>query len=149
MERVALDGGLLRLRRDMLERPSLDDLAFLAARLDRPDLAAAAQTRLEPLADTFGHAIVAHPVGHHWLGVLALADGRPDEATAHLERAVARHAAADLPLLEAESHRELARARMACQDSAGAARARAAAHELADRQGAAGLVAAAHDEGAL
>lgn len=141
LARFAPDSGPLRLRRDMLERPLLDDLAFLAARLDRPDLAASVRVRLEPLADTFGHAVVAHPVGHHWLGVLALAQGRTNDAVTHLGRAIARHAAADLPLLEAESLIELARARDSIGDRSGAVRARAAARELADRQSAAGLVA--------
>ncbi len=143
LDGLEIDAGRLRLRRDLLERPSLDNLAFLAARLHRPELAAAVRARLEPLADTFGHGVVAHPVGHHWLGVLALAQQRPAEAATHLTRAVARHAALDLPLLEAESHLELARAQEALGDAAAATRARMAARNLAASLGAAGLVAEA------
>jgi hypothetical protein len=137
---LSIVGGRLRLRRDLLERPSLDNLAFLAARLRRPDLNNAVRVRLEPLADTFGHGVVAHPVGHHWLGVLALAAQRPEEAVARLERAVARHAELDLPLLEAESQLVLARAREAQGDVNGGADARSAARRLAASKGAAGLV---------
>lgn len=140
---LELDAGHLRLRRDLLERPSLDNLAFLAARLHRRELAAAVHDRLEPLADTFGHVVVAHPVGHHWLGMLALVLERPAEAIAHLQRATDRHAELKLPLLEAESHLELARAHEAHGDATAAAEARAAARCLAASQGAAGLVAEA------
>lgn len=138
---IDIDGGRLRLRRDLLERPALDNLAFLAARLHQPELAAAVHDRLEPLADTFGHVVVAHPVGHHWLGVLALTLQWPAEAIAHLRRAVARHAELTLPLLEAESHLELARAHQAQGDATAAAEARTAARNLAASLGAAGLVA--------
>jgi DNA-binding SARP family transcriptional activator/tetratricopeptide (TPR) repeat protein len=147
LDRAGLDGPLPQLRRDPLQRPSLDNLAWLAARLDRRDLAAAVHAQLEPLADTFGHAVVAHPVGHHWLGVLALALGRPDEARAHLSRAVARHAALDLPLLEAESLLELARACEQRHDLDRAGEARARAHALATGQGAFGLMSEPHRDG--
>jgi DNA-binding SARP family transcriptional activator len=140
---IEIDAGRLRLRRDLLERPSLDNLAFLAARLRWPELAAAVRVRLEPLADTFGHGVVAHPIGHHWLGVLALAQQQPAAAITHLEQAVARHADLDLPLLEADSRLELARAREAQGDLAAAAETRTAARNLAASQGAEGLVAEA------
>ena len=110
LDAVRLRGGRLALRRDMMERPSLDNLVHLADRLHRPDLAAAAAARLEPVADTFGHMIVAHPVGQHWLGVAELAQGRPARAVTRLRRAVARHEECGLPVAEAESRAELARA---------------------------------------
>jgi DNA-binding SARP family transcriptional activator/tetratricopeptide (TPR) repeat protein len=147
LDRVRPDGPELRLRRDPLQRPSLDNLAWLAARLDRRDLAAAVHARMEPLADTFGHAVVANPVGYHWLGVLALALGRPDEAAAHLSRAVTRHAALDLPLLEAESLLELARAYEQRPDPDRADEARSRAHALATGQGAFGLISEPHRDG--
>ncbi|HET9256520.1 MAG TPA: BTAD domain-containing putative transcriptional regulator [Pseudonocardiaceae bacterium] len=141
LDRVTIEHGRLRLRRDLLERPSLDNLAFLAARLNRPELAAAVGAQLEPLAGTFGHGVVAHPIGHHWLGVLALARARPAEAIGHLRAAVARHTELELPLLEAESRLELARAHEARGDATAAAEARASAGDLAAGLGAAGLVA--------
>ena len=139
LQDVKLSGGRLDLRRDMLERPTLDNLAFLASRLGRTDLAAAVAARLEPLADTFGHGVVAHPVGHHWLGMLALALGRPDTAVAHLRRAVAYHESLGLPLLLAESWSELAQAYAARGNRRDADQARAAANDLAGRYAAAGL----------
>jgi hypothetical protein len=72
--------------------------------------------------------------------VLALALDRPAEAAAHLERAVARHAELDLPLLEAESRIELARACAVLGEESAAAAARTAARTLAADHGAAGLV---------
>lgn len=136
---VLRDGRLL-LRRDLLERPSLDDLALLAARLGRRELAEAVRVRLEPLADTFGHGVAAHAVGHHWLGVLALASARPGDAVAHLRSAVTRHAELSLPLMEAESYLELASAYTATGEAAAASEARVAARRIARAHGAAGLV---------
>jgi tetratricopeptide (TPR) repeat protein len=143
---VRLIGGRLALRRDPLERPSLDDLACLAVELGRRDLADAVYRRLLPLADTFGHGVVAHPIGHHWLGVLALELGRPADAAGHLRRAVQRQAELGLPLACAESELALARAYHWLDDPARAAAARANAVDIATGRGAAGLVTEAARE---
>ncbi len=140
LDAVTISSGRLQLRRDLLERPSLDHLALLAARLGRHELADTVRARLEPLAHTFGHETAAHPVGHHWLGVLALAAGKAGDAIAHLRRAVVRHAELDLPLLEAESHVELAAAYDAVGEKAAAAEASAAVRRLCAATGAVGLV---------
>jgi tetratricopeptide (TPR) repeat protein len=142
-----LRDGRLVLRRDMLERPSLDELAHIAARLGRRDIADAVRARLAPLAGTFGHGVVAHPVGHHWLGVSARAAGMPEEALAHLRRAVAVHAELELPVMEAESRLELATAYEELGERDAAAEERAAARRIATAHGAAGLVAQADRRG--
>ncbi|WP_131815841.1 BTAD domain-containing putative transcriptional regulator [Mycobacteroides franklinii] len=107
LDHVRMVDGTLQLRRDCMERINLDYLAFLAVHLDRPDVAAAVEQRLLPLADTFGHDAVSGLVGHHWLGVLAAFQARPEAAVQHFERAVRIQNELGMPLLAAESQREL------------------------------------------
>jgi tetratricopeptide (TPR) repeat protein len=129
-----------RLLRNMAERSSLDHMAFLAVNLHRPVLAQAAWQRLSVLADTFGHDVVANPIGHHWLGVLAAELGRPDEAVEHLERAVARQMDLGMPLLAAESQRELGWMYEAVGDTAHARAAHTEVRRVAALHGAEGLI---------
>jgi hypothetical protein len=135
------DGARIELRRDLLERPRLDSLAFLAARTGSHALAAAVHDRLAPLADTFGRTVVAHPVGHHWLGLV----GPADTAVDRLECAAARHAAIGAPLLEAESRIELGAALARRGFLADAHASWTAAATIAADLGANGLVRAARN----
>ena len=90
-------------RRDLAERAALDNLAFVAVRLGRTDDAAVLYDTLLPYASTFGHSAVAHPCGHHYLGLLAAALDRPETALGHFAAAASCHERAGTPLLLAES----------------------------------------------
>jgi class 3 adenylate cyclase len=90
-------------RRDMAQRAALDNLACVAARIDRRDVMPLLYEALAPHADTFGHSAVAHPCGHHYLGALAAGLGWAEAASAHYAAAAVAHERAETPLLHAES----------------------------------------------
>jgi class 3 adenylate cyclase/tetratricopeptide (TPR) repeat protein len=90
-------------RRDMAQRAALDNLAYVATRIERRDALPALYEALMPCADTFGHSAVAHPCGHHYLGVLAAGLGQPEKASRHFAAAAALHERAGAPFLLAES----------------------------------------------
>lgn len=124
-------------------------LSEVCAALGDARRAAALHALLLPLADRvvpYGLS-VAFGVGAHWLALLADAMGRPDEARAHAERAVARHATMDAPPWLARSR--LLLARLLRRDAGARGRAR----DLAAAAGAAaeglGMRALAADAGAL
>jgi class 3 adenylate cyclase len=90
-------------RRDMAQRAALDNLAYVATRLGRLTALPTLYEALLPCADTFGHSAVAHPCGHHFLGMLAAASGQHDKASEHYSAAARLHERAGTPLLFAES----------------------------------------------
>ena len=90
-------------RRDIAQRPALDNLIFIAACLGRDDLLPVLYDALSPAADTFCHSAVAHPCGHHFLAVAAAALGDTETADRHFEAAMELHERAGAPLLLAES----------------------------------------------
>jgi len=90
-------------RRDVAQRPALDNLAVAACRLHRGDLVRPLYEALEPHGETFGHSAVAHHCGHHHLAHLAVAAGESRRAAEHFEAAAEVHEACGVPLLLAES----------------------------------------------
>jgi class 3 adenylate cyclase len=102
LERTVAAHGVLP-RKDLAERAALDNLALAACRLGRDDLVGPLYDALTPYGETFGHSVVAHHCGHHYLAHLAVAAGRSEEATAHFEAAAAVHERRGVPLLLAES----------------------------------------------
>lgn len=90
-------------RADLAQRPALDNLAVAARHLGRPDLAGPLYEMLVPYADTFGHSIIAHHCGHHYLAHLSIALGDPSRAARHFAAAAEIHRAREVPLLLAES----------------------------------------------
>jgi hypothetical protein len=104
MSRVALPP-----RRDMLAMPTLCSLSYLAARVGDTEHAPELYAELLPWAHTVGKTIVARPVGHHCLGMLAASMHDGDTAEHHLTAAIAAHDAMRMPLLAAESRLERAK----------------------------------------
>jgi class 3 adenylate cyclase len=102
LDRTVATFGVLP-RRDLAERAALDNLALAASRLGRDDLVPPLYEALSPYGETFGHSVVAHHCGHHFLAHLAAAGGRGAQAGAHFEAAAAVHRRAGVPLLLAES----------------------------------------------
>ena len=98
---VAANGTLPR--RDLAERAALDNLALAACRLGRDELIVPLYEALAPYGETFGHSVVAHHCGHHYLGHLAAAAGWTDRAGAHFQAASRVHRRSGVPLLLAES----------------------------------------------
>jgi hypothetical protein len=97
-------------RRDMLALPTLQSLAYLAARAADASYAAELYRTLLPLHAAFAHTTVAKPVGAHFLGMLAVVLGDLTAADAHFEEAMDAHSCCDAPLLLAETRLEAARA---------------------------------------
>ena len=85
LERTVAASGVLP-RRDLAERAALDNLALAACRLGRDELIEPLYEALAPYRETFGHSVVAHHCGHHYLGHLAAAAGWTDQAGAHFRR---------------------------------------------------------------
>ncbi|MEV5407242.1 AAA family ATPase [Thermopolyspora sp. NPDC052614] len=90
-------------RADLAQRPALDNLAVAARHLRRPDLAGPLYEILVPYAETFGHTVIAHHCGHHYLAHLSIALGDPERAARHFASAAEVHRRRDVPLLLAES----------------------------------------------
>jgi hypothetical protein len=106
--RCLLDGlareGFADLHRDQ-RLGVLPYLAEVCAAVGDAPRAAMLTALLRPLADVnvpYG-ASVCLGVGAHWLGVLASTQGAHDDAVAHFETALARHARMDAPLLLART----------------------------------------------
>lgn len=90
-------------RSDLAQRPALDNLAVAARHLRRPDLAGPLYEALAPYAGTFGHSVIAHHCGHHYLAHLCIALGDPARAARHFAAAADLHREREVPLLLAES----------------------------------------------
>ncbi len=102
LDRIVATFGLIP-RRDPAERAALDNLALVTSRLGRRDLAHPLYAALEPYAETFGHAAIGHPCGHHYLAHLAMTSGDARQAMAHFEAAAEIHERSQVPLLLTES----------------------------------------------
>ncbi len=138
----------LRIRRDVIEAPTVRNLAFLASRFGDRATAAELVERLRPQGDTFTGTTVKQPAGHHYLGMLASLLDHPEEADLHFARARERHEQAAAPLLVAETEMEWARSLWSRGDADSDARAAAlaaAARERATECAAHGLVAELDD----
>jgi DNA-binding SARP family transcriptional activator len=95
-------------RRDMLATTTLGNVAYLAARLDDRERAPAIYDALLPFAAVFGSTTVVRPVGSHFLGMLAVACDRRDDAARHFADAINAHERAKAPLVRAETQLEYA-----------------------------------------
>jgi class 3 adenylate cyclase len=102
LERTVAAHGVLP-RRDLAERAALDNLALAACRLGRDELIEPLYEALSPYGETFGHSVVAHHCGHHYLGHLAAAAGWTDRAGGHFAAAARVQRRSGVPLLLAES----------------------------------------------
>jgi tetratricopeptide (TPR) repeat protein len=134
--RSVVEHFVLPPRRDLLAGPVLCNLGYLAARLGDQDRMPELFDALLPLASSFANTTVAKPVGAHFLGMLASARGEDDEAERYFVAAAAAHAAAETPLLRAETLLE--HARLAARTGARARRDTllGAAREIASQHGA-------------
>jgi DNA-binding SARP family transcriptional activator/class 3 adenylate cyclase len=139
--RRVVNAGFLPVRRDMLATPSLYNLAFLATRAGDREASAALYDALAPFAESFANTTVAKPVGWHFLGMLAGATGRVEQARAHLEKAIGIHDLVGAPLFRAESQIELARLELDEDNDDDALELLASARAAAEARGADALVA--------
>jgi class 3 adenylate cyclase/tetratricopeptide (TPR) repeat protein len=96
-------------RRDMLAAATLDNLAYLAARVGDRERARQIYDVLVPFGNAFATTTLAKPVGRHYLGMLASATGQADLAQDHFAAAVVIHEKARAPLWLAETQVEWAR----------------------------------------
>jgi len=110
--------GFVTLNRDLAWLTSLAFAARTIAILNDAPLAAELYPLLAPHADRFvtmGYGVSCYGSTHWYLGLLAGALGRHDDAVTHLETAVSRHGAWRAHALVAGAERDLAVSR-ALQD---------------------------------
>lgn len=108
-ERAAASGFAAG-RRDLITGATLTNLAYLAARLRDAPRAAELYELLAPYPDRFFSMLMFQPCTAHYLGMLAAAMGRSDEAEQRFAVAAAHHERVRAPLFLAETRIEWARA---------------------------------------
>ena len=127
-------------RRDMVMGATLQNVAYLAARIGDTARAQGIYDALLPYASRFTSTTLAKSVNDHYLGMLAAILDRLDLAEQHLARAVEAHERVHAPLILAESRLEYARVlRMIDPTSSAAAVLLEAVRAAADSHGAAFL----------
>jgi DNA-binding SARP family transcriptional activator len=101
---------VLPLRRDLLASTALCNLAYLAARFGDTHGAAMLAESLRPYRSTYANTTVAKPVGNHFLGLLAVAQGDVPGSDAYFSDALTAEEQGGAPLLAAETRVEWASA---------------------------------------
>jgi class 3 adenylate cyclase/tetratricopeptide (TPR) repeat protein len=137
---VVARGEFEALQPDYRWMGAVAQLSDVTAALGDRDRASVLYDALQPFADrnvVFGRTAAVLGSASHYLGQLAMALGRWDEADAHLQRALAMHVSMRAPPLIA--HTQLARAKLALSRGAGSKSAAASdaaqAAEIAGRLG--------------